>query len=206
MSISLSRPAVLLLTTIFTYLGLCPVPAHAGVATSPGPGDNTSPGGRISGPDENGICYQGSPYGAITPCPKSVYPHLSAAAVAGIIIAAVFVIVLLIALILWRQQVQNVSDDSASSLFDFVPATRRPWKSTFKSDSDNGAGGGRRPSWRWPFQLSSPTPPTVHQNPAKLSKPRPAIRVILNESPKKLEAIEELEETKDGMSSVESLA
>ncbi|KAE9398914.1 hypothetical protein BT96DRAFT_920518 [Gymnopus androsaceus JB14] len=110
MSLFLLRPAVVLLATLCT----CPGPAHAEVASN----------GMVFGPDSNGVCYEGYvlPEGIVVPCPNQVHGHLPKSAVAGIAVAVVFVIVLLVILLLWRRQVRATTDDSASSLFDFVPA------------------------------------------------------------------------------------
>ncbi|KAJ3997057.1 hypothetical protein F5050DRAFT_1881834 [Lentinula boryana] len=112
MSFFLLRPAVFLLATVCAYPGR----AQAEVA---------SHNGMVFGPDSNGVCYEGSSQGPVTPCPTEVHPHLPKAAVAGIVIAVVFVIALLILLLLWRRRVRASTDDSASSLFDFVPAAKR---------------------------------------------------------------------------------
>jgi len=109
MSLFLLRPAVVLLATICA----CP-PAHAEATSN----------GMVFGPDSNGVCYEGSAEGDITPCPTQVHGHLPKSAIAGIVVAAVFVLALLLALFFWRRQVRATTDDSASSLFDFVPATR----------------------------------------------------------------------------------
>ncbi|KAJ4477518.1 hypothetical protein J3R30DRAFT_3404843 [Lentinula aciculospora] len=95
MSLFLLRPAVFLLATACAYPG----PAHAEVA---------SHNGMVFGPDSDGV-----------------HPHLPKAVIAAIVIAVVFVIILLVLLLLWRRQVRATTDDSASSLFDFVPAVKR---------------------------------------------------------------------------------
>ncbi|KAJ4468635.1 hypothetical protein C8J55DRAFT_564777 [Lentinula edodes] len=137
MSLFLLRPAVFLLATVYA----CPSPAHAEVA---------SHSGMVFGPDSNGVCYEGSFQGSATPCPTQIYPHLPKTAVAAIVIAVVFgvstpsetvflglnadavtcvnlflVIALCVVLLLWRRQVRATTDDSASSLFDFVSGGRR---------------------------------------------------------------------------------
>jgi len=76
----------------------------------------------VFGPDSNGVCYEGSPEGIVVPCPNQIHGHLPKSAVAGIAVAVVFVLALLVILLLWRRQVRATTDDSASSLFDFVPA------------------------------------------------------------------------------------
>ncbi|KIK55456.1 hypothetical protein GYMLUDRAFT_248703 [Collybiopsis luxurians FD-317 M1] len=156
MSLFLSRPAVLLLATVFValpfeYAGLCPLAAHAHAEEVAASNSNNSPGesgstnlGRIVGSDDSGVCYQGSFIGPPTPCPKyGAHPHIPVPAIVGIVVAVVldadfsflfflllafsFLLALLFGFLFWRNRVRNVTDDSASSLFDFVPATR-PWK------------------------------------------------------------------------------
>ncbi|KAJ3853619.1 hypothetical protein EV368DRAFT_81420 [Lentinula lateritia] len=116
MSLFLLRPAVFLLATIYA----CPSPAHAEVA---------SHSGMVFGPDSNGVCYEGSLQGSATPCPTQIYPHLPKTAVAAIVIAVVFGVSTPlrngVLLLLWRRQVRATTDDSASSLFDFVSGERR---------------------------------------------------------------------------------
>ncbi|KAJ3796346.1 hypothetical protein GGU11DRAFT_831793 [Lentinula aff. detonsa] len=77
MSLFILRPAVFLLATVCAYPGR----AHAEVA---------SHNGMVFGPDSNGVCYEVSSQGPVTPCPTEVHPHLPKAAVAGIVIAVVF--------------------------------------------------------------------------------------------------------------------
>ncbi|KAF9062867.1 hypothetical protein BDP27DRAFT_272822 [Rhodocollybia butyracea] len=110
MSLFLLRPAVFLLATI------CARPAKAEAVANDG---------VVFGPDSNGVCYEGSPDGPAIPCPTQVYGHLPKTAIAGIAVAVLFVIALLVALLLWRRQVRATTDDSASSLFDFVPPAKR---------------------------------------------------------------------------------
>ncbi|KAJ3767179.1 hypothetical protein FB446DRAFT_342062 [Lentinula raphanica] len=117
MSLFILRPAVFLLATTCAY----PSRAQAEAPLRDG---------MVFGPDSNGTCYEGSAQGPVIPCPTQVYPHLPKAVIAAIVVAVVFVIILLILLLLWRQQVRASTDDSASSLFDFVPATGRPLSAT----------------------------------------------------------------------------
>ncbi|KAJ3755023.1 hypothetical protein EV360DRAFT_86288 [Lentinula raphanica] len=124
MSLFILRPAVFLLATTCAY----PSRAQAEAPLRDG---------MVFGPDSNGTCYEGSAQGPVIPCPTKVYPHLPKAVIAAIVVAVVFgapslrfLIILLILLLLWRQQVRASTDDSASSLFDFVPATGRPLSAT----------------------------------------------------------------------------